>query len=1047
MIAKFFIERPVLSNVIALVTVLLGGIAALQLPVTQYPPITPPTVQVTARYPGASAGTLIEKVARPIEQAVNGVEDMLYMQSSSTNDGSYTLTITFDIGTDLNLAQVLVQNRVATTMARLPGPVQQLGVTTKKKSTSILQILTLNSEGDVYDSLFLSNYATLRLKDELSRLPGVGEVIVFGIGEYSMRIWLDPDRLAARNLTPKDVISAIKRQSREVGAGQIGMPPNQTGQEWQITVNLDGSASEISTFEEIIVKSRSDDGAGELTLLRDVARVELGAQNYSQFFEVNNRPAGGIAIFQSPGSNAMATAEGVRQKMEALAADFPDKLEYSVPFDTTIFVQRSIDEVYQTLIEAGVLVLIVIVLFLQKFRAVLIPATTVPVTIIGAFAAMAMLGFTTNILTLFAIILAIGIVVDDAIVVVEGVSQHIEKGLSPKQASIKAMGDLFGPIIGITLVLMAVFLPAAFLPGITGQMYRQFALIIAATALISAVNAITLKPTQCALWLKAETNDSGSKKFFVFRIFDAIYERFEKAYLGVINFMARRSPTTIVIGLGLVGLCSWQLTRVPTGFIPTEDQGYLIVAANLPDGASLNRTEAAMSDIVQRCKSIPGVKDVIVIGGVSPLDGNASLANAGSAYVILEDWDVRGKEQDLRSIYETLTQNLTNLEDASCLVLVPPPIQGLGLSGGFQMQVQSTGPNNDNSRLQQYADAIAAEAETRPEILRSVSSFRGEVPQIAIEVDRVKARSMNVPVGDIFDTLQSLLGSTYINQFTRFGRNYNVFLQAEGSERAEVGDINRYQVRSLTGEMVPLGTLITIEDSLGPAIASLYNLYPSASINGTANRGYSSGQVMSTLEEIAGNILPEDMRFEWTAMSYQENLLGNSAYLIFAIGMLLVYFVLAAQYESWIAPISVILAIPLALLGTVNALLLIGIANNIYVQIGLVLLIALSAKNAILIVEVARERQAKGDSVYEAATGAAAVRFRAIIMTSVTFILGVMPLILSSGPGASARKSIGIAVASGMIASTFVAILFVPAFYIVLHTIEERFLSKEQPST
>lgn len=1044
MIARFFIERPILANVIALVIVLLGGIAAYSLPVTQYPPITPPTVEVSARYPGASATILIEKVARPIEQAVNGVEDMLYMASTSTNDGNYTLTVTFQVGTDLDQAQVLVQNRVSTAMAQLPGPVQQLGVDTKKKSTSILQIIALTSENDAFDALFLSNFATLELEDELARIPGVGDVRVFGIGEYGMRIWLDTEKLKERSLTPSDVIRVLQQQSRDVGAGQLGMPPSPDGQGVQLTVNIDASLTQVAEFEDLIVKAQSDDGAGALTRLKDVARVELGAQTYSQYFTMNGKPAGGIAIFQLPGSNALDTAKAVGEKMDQLASRFPKGLDYTIPFDTTIFVKRSVDEVYTTLYEAGALVLIVIVMFLQSGRAVLIPATTVPVTIIGAFAAMALLGFSTNTLTLFAIVLAIGIVVDDAIVVVEGATQYIEKGKSPKWAAIDAMRDLFGPIVGITLVLMSVFLPAAFMPGITGQMYQQFALVIAATALISALNALTLKPTQCALWLKAQDPEKAAKKkLFIFRWFNWIYERFERSYLGVISKLAKRPTVAALLGIVLIGISIWGLGRVPTGFIPTEDQGYLVVAVVLPDGASLERTQAATRDIVDRCRSIPGVKDAIVIGGVSPLDNNASLANGATVYITLVDWSERGKGEDLRSIFETTTSRLSDTGEANCLVLVPPPIQGLGLSGGFQMEVQLTDGTNDYVRLQQVADEISREAANRPEILRAVSSFRGEVPQLSLNIDRARAETLSVPVGSVFDTLQSYLGSTYVNQFNHLGRNFDVFVQAEGAQRATVDDVAGYNVRNEQGEMVPIGTLATITEDRGPAIASLYNLYPSASINGAAERGYSSGQIMDIIAGVADDIIPEGMRYEWTAMSYQENLVGNSAYFIFGLGILLVYFVLSGQYESWLTPAGVVLAIPLALLGTVAALLGLGVANNIYVQIGLVLLIAMAAKNAILVVEVAREKRAAGEDIYDAVMAAVTVRFRPIIMTSVTFILGVMPLILASGPGASARKSIGIAVASGMLASTFIAINFVPVFYICLQRFEERFFPKK----
>jgi HAE1 family hydrophobic/amphiphilic exporter-1 len=1035
MFSKFFIERPVLANVIAIVLMLLGGVAMVSLPVAQYPPITSPTVQVTASYPGASAKTLMETVALPIEQQVNGVEDMLYMQSTCTSDGRYTLTVTFKVGTDLDFAQVLVQNRVAAAMSQLPLSVQQQGVVTKKKSTAILQIITLTSTNKNQDALFLSNYGTIALQNKLARLPGVGDVTVFGIGQYAMRVWLNPELMRERSLTPKDVINAIQKQNAKVAAGQTGMPPTPPGQDFQLTVNVQGSMTDVDQFENIIVKSATGNG-GQITRIRDIGRVELGAQTYSQFFQMNGRPAGGIAIYQLPEANALDTAQVVRQAMKQYAKEFPQGMSYSIPFDTTTFVRESVNEVYRTLLEAGVLVLLVIMVFLQNWRATLVPATTVPVTIVGAFAGMALLGFSINLLTLFAIVLAIGIVVDDAIVIVEGASQHIERGKTPKQAAIDAMRELFGPVIGITLVLMSVFLPPAFMPGITGQMYRQFALVIAVTAVISAVNAITLKPTQCALWLRPI--DPGRKKNIFFRGFNAVYEPAERAYTRLIRRMVERSGLMVLIALALVVLAGWGLMHIPTGFIPTEDQGYVMVSVQLPDGASLERTEKAMDQIVQLGRDVPGIAQSIVIGGISPLDNSASLANAGIVYFMLKDWNERGKGEDLLSIYEHLNRKLANFQDAATLVLVPPPIQGLGLSGGFQMQVELTDGTYDFTRLQQAADAIADSAKTNPVIRSAFTPFRSQVPQIEMTVDPAQAETLNVPVGDVYDTLQTYLGSSYVNLFTKFGHNFMVFAQADAQNRLTANDLKTYYVRSQTGQMVPLGTLADIKSTVGPGVISLYNLFPSATINGAANPAYSSGQALSAMEAIARQDLGPGMNFEWTAMSYQEKLVGSSVYLIFGLAILLVYLVLAGQYESWITPAAVIFAVPLALLGTVGAMLAIGFANNIYVQIGLVLLIALSAKNAILIVEMAREHRAAGMSILDATVESSRVRFRPILMTSFTFILGVMPLVFASGAGANARRSLGIAVATGMLASTCLAVLFVPAFYVVLQRFAER---------
>ncbi len=1033
MLARFFIERPVLANVIAFVTILLGAVAVAVLPVSQYPPITPPTVQVTTTYPGASAKTLVETVALPIEQQVNGVEKMLYMQSNCTPDGRYTLTVTFQVGTDLDFAQVLVQNRVSAAMAQLPGPVQQQGVVTKKKETSPLQIITLSSKNDAYDALFLSNFATLQLSDKLARLPGVGDVVVFGVGEYSMRVWLDPEQMLQRSLMPTDVVNALQSENAYVAAGQIGMPPVSAGQDFQLTANVPASLSDAAEFGQIILKTSA---GGQITRIRDVGRVELGARSYSQVFRLDGRPAGGIAIYQLPGANALDTAKGVRKLLASLAPGFPAGLRYDIPFDTTTFVRESVSEVYRTLFEAGVLVLIVIVVFLQDWRATLVPATTIPVTIIGAFAAMAAMGFTINLLTLFAVVLAIGIVVDDAIVVVEGVSQHVERGQAPRQGSIDAMKELMGPIIGITLVLMSVFLPPAFMPGITGQMYRQFALVIAATALISAVNALSLSPTQCALWLRAR--DPNRKKAVFFRWFNAVYEPVERFYVRVIRFMVERSRRMAAIALVLIGLAGWGLTRVPTGFIPTEDQGYAMATVQLPDGASLERTERALDEIARLCRRNPALAHTISIGGLSPLDNNASLANAGIVYLMFKDWSERGKGEDLLSLYTDLSGRLARYQDARTMVLVPPPIQGLGLSGGFQMQVELTDGSGDFVRLQEAADAIVARARADPAIRIALTPLRASVPQVTIHVEKTQAETFGVDVGDVYGTVQAYLGSSFVNQFTRFGHQYMVYAQADAPFRRETDSVDGYYVRAAGGQMVPLGTLARVEEAQGPALITLYNLYPTATINGSANEAFSSGQAMRVMEAIAAETLPAGMSYEWTAMSYQEKVVGNSTYFIFALAILLVYFVLAGSYESWITPAAVILAVPLALLGTVAALSGLGVANNLYVQIGLVLLIALSAKNAILIVEMALEGRAGGMSLVDATVHASQVRFRPIVMTSFTFILGVLPLLLAKGAGASARRSLGLAVSSGMLASTCLAVLFVPAFFVVLRGWAER---------
>ena len=1042
MISKFFIERPVLANVIAILMVIIGAVALMQLPVAQYPDVVPPTVQVTTRYPGASSKIVVDTVALPIEQQVNGVEDMLYMQSYSGADGSYTLTVTFKIGTDLNFAQVLVQNRVSSALSSLPQAVQTQGVTVQKRSTAILLFVTLTSADASRDSLYLSNYAAINLKDELSRLPGVGNVTVFGAGQYSMRLWLDPDKLQARGLMPQDVVQSVQQQSQQVTAGQVGMPPTPSGQAFQYTLNVAGRFDSVDQFADIIVKTGN---AGEVTRLRDVGRVELGAQTYSQAFSLDRRPATGIGVFQSPGANALNVAGEVRKKMAELAKNFPQGVSYDIPFDTTTFVKASIDEVYKTLIEAALLVLIVILVFLQDWRAMLVPATTVPVTIIGAFAAMAVLGFTVNLSTLFAIILAIGIVVDDAIVVVEGAAHNIERGMTGPQAAISAMDQLFAPIIGITLVLVSVFLPAAFLPGLTGRIYAQFALVIAATALISAINAATLKPTQCALWLRPPAPPERRNWFY--RGFNAVYARVEGWYARLIARLVAYSSASVIAALLLIGVGVYGLSRVPTGFLPIEDQGYLLAAVQLPDGASLDRTQKAMEQVSTIAGKTPGVAHVLAISGISALDNSASLANAGVAYLVLKDWSERGAGEDLRSLVVGLNQTLAAVSDARVVVLPPPPIQGIGNAAGFAMQVELRDGSSDFNKLQAVTNAIVANAQTQSSLQRVSSPFRSMVPQFNVEVDRVKIQTLHVSTDQVFSALSAYLGSTFVSQFNKFGRTFQIYAQADAQFRLRPRDIENLMVRNQQGDMIPLGTVAKITPTVGPSLISLYNLYPSSTIIGLPAQGFSSGQSMALMEQVAAKTLPPGTGYEWTAMSYQEKAVSNQIYYVFGLAMVLVYLVLAGQYESWYAPISVILAVPLSLLGPMAVLTGLKIDNNLYVQIGLILLIALSAKNAILIVEVAREYRVRdGRPLIESAVEAARARFRPILMTSFAFILGVAPLVLATGAGASARKSIGITVFSGMLASTCLAVLFVPAFFVVVQRFEEWRASRKKPA-
>lgn len=1038
MMAKFFIERPVLANVLAIVLVLIGAVALYNLPVSQYPNIVPPTVQVTARYPGASPQTVIDTIALPIELQVNGVDNMLYMQSTSAADGTYVLTVTFKIGMNPDTAQVLVQNRVSNALAQLPPAVQSQGVSVQKRSTAILQIITLDSPDGSFDALYLSNYATINLVNELSRLPGVGNVKVFGAAEYAMRIWLDPQKLYSFGLVPDDVIKAVKQQSQVVAAGQTGMPPAPTNQDFQYTVDIQSRFDDPGQFADIIVKGQTAQG-GRLIRVKEVGRIELGSQTYSQQCNLNGRPASGIAIYQTPDANSLQVGKEVAAKMAQLARRFPQDLRYDIPYNTTIFIKASVDEVYTTLYEAGILVLIVILVFLQNFRATLVPATTVPVTIIGAFAGMAALGFTVNLSTLFGIVLAIGIVVDDAIVIVEAVSRYIERGMSGHDAAVKAMGELIGPIIGITLVLMAVFLPAAFLPGLSGKMLAQFAMVIAATAFISAINAATLKPTQCALWLRPSVPPDQRNLFY--RGFNTVYNRLENAYARLIGALVKRAGLVVLIGLVVSGLGIWGIARLPTAFIPNEDQGYAMIAVQLPDGAALGRTVNSLNEATKIALATPGVKQVITIAGISVLDNSATLSNAGVNYVIFDDWDKRAKAkaQDLVSLLTGLQKKIEAISDGRAFVLVPPPIQGIGNAGGFQMQVQLLGGSFNYTKLDEVTQAVIDKGKANPQIQRILTTFRPNAPHVGLTVDRVQAETLRVPVGDVFSALTSYVGSTYINQFNKFGLSLQVYAQADSQFRLQPDDLMNMYVRSRDGDMVPIGTLAHLGPLAAPPLITLYNLYPSSTILGSPAKGFSSGKAMDTMEAIAAKTLPSDVGYEWSAMSYQEKVTGNLLYWGFALSVLLVYLVLAGQYESWILPLAVISAVPLAMLGPVTTLTSLGVDNNLYVQIGLMLLIALSAKNGILIVEVARElRIVDRKPILEAAVGAARTRFRPILMTSFAFILGVLPLVLATGAGANARRSLGISVFTGMIASTCLAVALVPAYFVVLQRLDER---------
>ena len=1035
MFSKFFIDRPILANVLAIVTMLVGLVCAYSLPIEQYPEITPPTVQVAAVYPGASAEVLSDTVAGPIEQEINGVEDMLYMNSTCSSNGAYTLTVTFEVGTDLDEAQVLVQNRVAVAMPRLPQEVQRQGVTTKKQSTNITLVASLISSNPAYDDLYLSNFATLRVKDALTRIEGVGDVQVIGGGTYGMRIWVNPDTLKARNLTMEDVLAAIREQNVQVAAGQVGQAPTPKDQGFQFNVAVQGRLTNPEQFGEIIIKTVDDNRTGmRMTRVKDVARVELGAQTYDQWCEIAGQPAASLLVYQLPGANALNVAERVKAEMDVLQKNFPEGIQAIIPFDTTTFVEESIYQVYKTLAEAGVLVLIVILVFLQDWRATLIPATTVPVTIIGAFAVMAALGFSINMLTLFGLVLAIGIVVDDAIVIVENAVHHIDIGkLNPRDATIKAMSEVIGPVMGITLVLMAVFLPTAFLGGITGQLYRQFALTIAATAVISAINAVTLKPAQCAVYLRP----SSTKKNWFYRGFNYIYGGFEAAYTSIVRVAVRQTAIVMLLFLGLVALTGWWFVRLPTGFVPTEDQGYAIIAIQLPDAASQERTRGVTRQVNAILKETPGIRSWFLLGGMSLLDSSVT-SNAATMFITFTPFEERSARPELsqEAILGSLMGRFQSVREALVLAFPPPGIRGLGVAGGFEMKIEDRG-GVGLSEIQQVVGEMVDAANGQSSLAQVQSTFRAGVPQIYVDVDRVKAKTLGVPLDSIFSTMQAALGSAYVNDFNKFGKTYQVRVQADEQFRLQPEDIRRLEVRNQKGQMIPLGTLASIRRTLGPHIVPRYNLYPSATINGAAAPGISSGQALSLMELLAATKLPQSMSYEWTGMSFQEKRVGSQAMYVFALGVLMVYLVLAGQYESWLMPAAVIMVVPLALLGTVVAVSVRGMDNNIYTQIGIVLIIALASKNAILIVEFARELRQHGRSINDAAIEAAKLRFRPILMTSFAFILGIVPLVNATGAGAASRQALGTAVMGGMIAATVLAVFFVPVFYVLMQRLSE----------
>lgn len=1028
--SRFFIYRPIFASVISIIIVLAGVVSFGALPVAKFPPIAPPTVSVTCVYPGGDSRTIAETVATPIEQEVNGVEGMIYMSSTSANDGSYNLTVTFEVGQDMDIASVLVQNRVAIAEPKLPPEVRAQGITTKKKSTQILQFIALTSEDPAYSDLFLSNYS-LTIKDELSRLDGVGDVTVFGAGDYSMRVWLDPDKLKQRGLTTTDVLNAIAEQNVQVAAGQIGAPPAPEGTAYQFTVSARGRLTSTEEFGEIIIATGEN---GRTLRVRDVARVELGGKDYTYDSRFNSQASSSIAVYQLPDANAMTTAELVRNKMAELAAssNWPEGVDYQIPFDTTLFVEASIAEVYETLAIAVLLVVVVIFIFLQDWRATIIPVAAIPVSLIGTFAIMNMIGFSINMLSLFGIVLAIGIVVDDAIVVVENATRHLADGLGPKEAAVKAMDEITGPVIATTLVLLAVFVPCAFMGGITGQLFRQFSMTISGAVLISTINALTLSPALCGIILRPPTESS----FIGFRLFNKGFDSVTGVYAGVIRKVVGLVVVVLIVYVSLVGTTGVTFSALPTGFVPAEDQGYLFVDVQLPDSASSARTQAVMRDLEKIYAEVPGITDNLSIAGYSLL-GSYAGSNLGFSIIILEPWgDREDPDKSLDAITQTLRERFSKIQSAIVFPFTPPPIDGLGNAGGFQMEVLDQG-GGGYAALQATAEDLVSAGSAQSGLTAMNTTFRANAPQLFADVDRVKAKNMNVPLETVFGTLQAYLGSAYVNDFTYNNRSYQVRVQAEAEYRASAGDIADLRVRDASGRMIPMGSIVDVYDNFGPSVVRRYNLYPAASINGSGAPGTSSGEALKLMEQMAGQRMSPGFGFSWTGMSYQEKLAAGGQGLIFGLAVVAVFLVLAAQYESWTSPAAVIAVVPLAALGVVIALLIRGAENNTYTQIGVVLLVALASKNAILIVEFASEQRRTGLTIRESAIEASRLRFRAILMTAFSSILGFLPLLVSSGAGAASRQAVGNAVVGGMIAATVFSLLFVPSFFVVFQGLAE----------
>jgi hydrophobe/amphiphile efflux-1 (HAE1) family protein len=1056
-ISRFFIDRPIFASVLSILITLAGIVAVLTLPVAQYPDVTPPTVLVTAVYPGANAQTVRDTVAAPIEQQISGVENMIYMSSQCTNDGAYTCVVTFKLGMDSDMAQVLVQNRVSLALPVIPDLVQRQGINVKKMSPSIMMIVNLISPDGRYNDLYLSNYATIQIKDELSRLPGVANISYMGQRDYSMRAWLDPQKMASLGITASDVVNAVNEQNLQVAAGSIGQQPVPAGQEFQLTINTLGRLLSVEQFGDIIVKVNTGTNAPSASTvrLRDVGRLELGSQQYGQTCTLDGEPSVALSVYQLPGSNALQTAKGVYAKMEELKKRFPPGLDCRIVYDTTPFIRESITEVFKTLRDAIILVALVMLVFLQSWRAALIPLIAVPVALVGTFAVMAAIGFSLNNLSLFGLVLAIGIVVDDAIVVVENVERWLEQGLPPREAARKAMDEVTGPIVAIALVLCAVFVPAAFIGGITGQFFRQFAVTIAVSTLFSAFNSLTLSPALAALLLRRRGSRRDPLTWLLdvslgwfFRAFNWSFNTGTRAYTRAVALLLRGSLVAFTVYAGLLALTYWEFTRVPTGFVPEQDKGYLLVNVQLPDSASVGRTRdvmTALDHIIRGDKADParhpglaGVQHTVGIAGQSLLL-SANASNFGSMYVMLKEFhDRRGPNLNADAIAAALREQCReHIRDARVSVFGAPPVDGLGTTGGFKIMIEDRG-NLGLAELQKASDKIVTKANTTPGLQGVFNSSRANTPWLYLDINRDKCLSLGVPLKEVFETLQVNLGSYYVNNFNEFGRSWQVNVMADQRFRDRVEDIKQLKVRNNQGGMVPLGTLLNVRDTTGPVMVMRYNMYPATALSGNMAPGTSSGEAISLMEKIANEELPRSMAYNWTELTYMQLQAGSTAMYVFALAVVFVFLVLAAQYESWRLPLAVILVVPMCLLCSVVGVDLARMDVNIFTQIGFVVLVGLASKNAILIVEFARDQRSSGKPRREATLEACRLRLRPILMTSFAFILGVVPLVLAQGAGAEMRRTLGTAVFGGMLGVTLFGIFLTPVFYYLITWFGDR---------